>query len=70
MGRRNRFEQGAIIRDPIIVLSHAIAGRYIYWNHKPQHPSWICSMQINTIIGAARRGIIREAIERTIENGE
>lgn len=64
MARKNKFEQGPVLRDPLVVFSFILAGRYLYWNDKPQHPSWLGSMQINTIAHSARRGIIREAIER------
>ncbi len=34
------------------------AGEYIYWNHKPQHPSWLMSMQYNSLKNAVKQGIL------------
>jgi hypothetical protein len=43
-------------------LEHIAAGRWVYWQNKPQHPSWLGSMQFLTLVGAAKMGLLREAV--------
>ena len=60
--RQNKYRPGPKIRDMAELSAHLDAGRYVYWNHKPQHPSWLASMTYHTLRGAVRKGILRIAI--------
>ena len=60
--RQNKYRQGPKIRDMAELSAHLDSGRYVYWNHKPQHPAWLASMTYHTLRGAVRKGILRIAI--------
>lgn len=59
--KQKKFRQGTVL-TPEQAVELISAGRYVYWRHKPQHPGWMLSMRLNSVIGAARMGLLREAI--------
>lgn len=61
---KRKFCQGRQLRTFAEVARALDKGEWIYWWHKPQHPSWMISMQANSLKGAAERGILRLAVRR------
>lgn len=59
----NKFRQGAVIKTMAVLVKELDAGRWIYWNHKPQHPGWIISMTYRTLRQAVAVGMLRKTKE-------
>lgn len=72
MGRKRKYLAGPQIKDPLIAFDQVLRGNYVMWHGKPRHPSWMISLQVNTLAGAVRAGNIRFALlnEEVKENGE
>ena len=47
--------------DLVSVLENGI---WVYWNHKPMHPSFLWNMQLRTLRNAITLGIIHVALRR------
>lgn len=58
MSKRRKFKKGPPVRDPLVAIGFILGGNYLYWNNKPQHPSWLASMQVQSIKHAAQRGFL------------
>ena len=59
---KNKYRKGGYLKTMASVSKWLDGGNWIFWNHKPQHPSWIGSMQYRVINQAAERGILRRAL--------
>jgi hypothetical protein len=62
-GRQNKYRMGGLIRSMDEVVAEVKAGRYIYLRHKPQHPGWVLSLQLKTLLDNLDRHEIRFAVE-------
>lgn len=62
MSKPQKFRQGRIIRTMDELGLYLNAGRWIYWRHKPLHPTFINCMTFGTIRGAIKAKILRLAI--------
>lgn len=60
--KKRKFSKGPPIIHPMDLFDELMRGNYVYWHNKPQHPSWMTSMQFNSLMNAARRGILSYAI--------
>lgn len=57
-----KYEPGKVLTFPE-VIERIEKSQYIYWHHKPQHPSWMMSNRLIVLKQAAENGILREARE-------
>lgn len=65
MARVNKFRKGYKITDIHELVNQILAGHWVYWNHKPQHPSFLGSMNLYTLNNAVKGGILFTTKENT-----
>lgn len=58
MPRKNKFIKGNKLTNMTQLLIQVNKGRYVYFNHKPQHPGIIKSMTLNTLLNAIYSGML------------
>ena len=69
MARRpTMFTRGPIIRSVPALVRLLEAGEWVYWNCKPQHPAWMISQQLQTLVVLVQGGHLRRAIRRKDQN--
>jgi hypothetical protein len=61
--KKNKFKKGHKINFMGDLLGHLTRGNYIYYNHKPQHPGFIQSMTLRTLLNAIHNGMLFTAKE-------
>lgn len=59
----NKYSKGRVIRSMRILDREFFNFRYVYWRHKPQHPSWLMSMPYRTLLNAVKSGILYKTKE-------
>jgi hypothetical protein len=62
MARQGKFSPGNEIRDIYELISLLKDGRWIYWQDRPKHPSFLLSMQLNALISRVGQRSFRLAI--------
>lgn len=65
--RKHKFRPGRTIRTLTDAVRRIDKGEWIYFNHKPQHPGWMLSVQLQTIRASVQRGFLRQAIRNKEE---
>lgn len=61
MPKPRKYIVGDLITDTTEALREILAGRYIFCNHKPTHPSWALSWRVHTLHCFVQGGSIRKA---------
>lgn len=56
-----KFRKGAPLNSPVDVMLEIAAGRFMIWNDRPMHPSFVDCMTLRTIKRAVLRGIVFKA---------
>lgn len=56
------YQKGERFPDILAVIEAIRSGKYTYWHDKPMHPGWMWSQHLGTLIGAAGRGELYQAI--------
>lgn len=62
-GSGPRFRRGELVEDIHALVAALQAGRWIYFNHKPQHPSVLMNMSLATLRGSLQAQRLRYALE-------
>ena len=56
MSRPRKYIKGPAISEPLTVIHEVLAGRYVFMFDRPKHPSFLISMQVQTINFMTRKG--------------
>ena len=61
MSTERKFLPGAVIRTMCDLLGRLDRAEYVFVRHKPQHPSWLSSLQLNHLRGLVFSRALRTA---------
>lgn len=56
MSRPRKYIKGPVIVELMVVINEVIAGRYVFMGDRPKHPSFVTSMQLQTVRQITHRG--------------
>lgn len=56
------YRPGRRIKTMSLLSRELLAGRYVWYFGRPCHPSWLASMQWNTLRGMVQSGRLRLAV--------
>jgi len=64
MAYKRKYRKGSPIINIQELCDLLEAGEYVFWCNKPQHPSWILSMQLRMLLHCIRRRDVLYRAER------
>lgn len=63
MPAKRKYRQGPKLSLPQVIKAYT-RQEYVFWNHKPVHPSFYCGLPLRALHVACLRGTIRKAIKQ------